>query len=459
MTTIILILLSLVAFIFNVDAPDDLSSTSFWILLFEYISILYLSKMIINKLLKDDEVKIRQRYYNLFLVGFIVSLFLLAFSWTPFLSVSNPNWGFDPQRYYYYASRIIQNDDYSFGLNYTGVVYFYTFVMRIFGIDPLIPLFANSLFTLTAVLLIAKLIVTNKKIYIGYFAWLLLIPEIIYFNIMSSREILCMSIAVFIISAFVNYLKTKQKKYLLILLLELLFLLLIRPPFAFSIFISILIFLIFFSQHKVSLLNMTVLVAIVIAIGTQFSSNMGSVNTTDMIQKSVVEKIDGKQEKNSSFNYNENSLAAQLIPDNAIEFVVFGVIRSLLYLFPAPSVFSSLLSISNAYDIGDTFINLTSIIMMLFIPGIYLLLKNVKGQEHAVQLIGISFFVFWIIVGAFNTTLIHVRYRVVYDLLYFSLMIYFVGTTDNQKIKQLFTYWCGILLLIVFLFFVVRKII
>ena len=459
MTTIILILFSLGALLFNLDTSKDLSSSLPLILFFEYIFTLYISKIIINKLLKDYNIETRQRYFNFFLIGFLISLLLLAFSWTPFLSITNPDWGFDPQRYYYYAYQIIENGDLVFGVNYVGVVYFYVFVMKILGVDPLVPLLVNSLFTLVSVLLIAKLVVSVKNIRIGNFVWLLLIPEIIYFNIMPSREILCLSIVVFIIATFVEYLKEKKGICLLILLFEFLFLFLIRPPFAFSLFLSIFIFLLFFSQRKIGLSSILLLVVFSVIVGGQLSTALDSMDNADSMQKSIIEKVDGKKEMNANFKYSENSLAAKLIPDNAIEFVIFGIIRSFLYLFPSPTFFSSLLNMKNAYGIGDAFVNMSSLIMMFLIPITYVLLKNIRKEKNIIQIIGITFLIFWIVVGAFNTNLIHVRYRLVYDLLYFSLVIYFVSMTDRRRVKQLITYWSGILLLIVSLFFILRKII
>lgn len=459
MTTIILILFSLGALILNLDAPKDLSSSSSFILFVEYMFTLCVSKFVINRLLKDYGVKVQYRYFNFFLIGLFVSLLLLAFSWTPFLSITNSNWGFDPQRYYYYACQIIEHEDSSFGLNYAGVVYFYVFIMRILGVDPLIPLFINSLLVLVAILLVTRLIVSVNKVFIVNFAWLFLIPEIIYFNIMPSREILCMTTVIFIIVTFVRYLEVKKRVYLVVLLFEFLFLFLIRPPFTFSLFLSIFIFLLFFSKRKIGLPSILLLVVFSVIVGGQLSTALGSMDNADNMQKSILEKVDGKKEMNADFKYSENSLAAKLIPDNAIEFVIFGIIRSFLYLFPSPSFISSLLNMKNAYGIGDAFVNMSSLIMMFLIPMAYVLLKNIKKEKNVIQIIGITFLIFWIVVGAFNTNLIHVRYRLVYDLLYFSLVIYFVSMTNKRRVKQLITYWSGILLLIVSLFFILRKII
>lgn len=457
MKTIIFILFSLGALILNLDTSKDLSTSSPLILFVEYVFTLCISKIIITNLLKAYSIRTQQKFFVFFVMSLFISLLLLTFAWTPFLSITNTNWGFDPQRYYYYASQIIEKGNYTLGLNYTGVVYFYVLVMKILGVDPLVPLFVNSLLTLTAVLLIVKNVPFEKQTSIENFAFLLLIPEIIYFNIMPSREILCMAMIVFIIVSFVKYFKDRKKLLLFILLFEFLFLFLIRPPFAFSAFLSIFIFLLFFSQRKMGLLTILILVLFTVIVGGQLSSTLGSVNDASSMQESITNKIDGRNEQNTNFNYNENSLAAKLIPNNAIEFVIFGVVRSFVYLFPSPSTFLSLLYMKSAYDLGDVLVNITSLMMMFLIPIIYVGLKKIRKENNIVQMIGITFLVFWIIIGAFNTNMIHVRYRVVYDVLYFSLVIYFISITNKKKIKRLIIHWSGVLLLIIFLFFVLKR--
>ena len=140
--TLFLLLLATLAFALNLNAPAELSDAPAILLILEYIGVLAIANILIRKgLHAPKEMKIK--YMNCFLIGFTISLLFLYFVWTPNLPENSKDWGFDPQRYYYYASMFVKGTPMFDGLNYFGIVFFYIGLFYVFGINPLVPLFIN----------------------------------------------------------------------------------------------------------------------------------------------------------------------------------------------------------------------------------------------------------------------------------------------------------------------------
>jgi hypothetical protein len=62
-------------------------------------------------------------------------------------------------------------------------------------------------------------------------------------------------------------------------------------------------------------------------------------------------------------------------------------------------------------------------LMLILIVPILRYVTKFKDVSSGEQLTIVMFVVFFFVIGTFMTTFIHIRYRLVYDLLYFSLGI------------------------------------
>lgn len=133
--------------------------------------------------LKDSNLKVLRYFW---IIKLAVTFILLYGGWIPFLD-QNPGWGYDPQRYYFQAQELIENNwIFLGGLNYIGILYYYGAIFFTFGHNPVIPALVNSFVTLAATLsLISYCYEINIKRQISDWTlvWALLLPEILWSDI------------------------------------------------------------------------------------------------------------------------------------------------------------------------------------------------------------------------------------------------------------------------------------
>lgn len=427
--TVILLLITFICFLLNLDAPKITSDATVIQLILDYILVLLVSNIMVRSVLKGYNKEIQNKYYNIFLLSFIISLIILHFMWTPMLNPSLPDWGFDPLRYYYYASEIIRTGFSSASLSYYGIVYYNVGIMNVFGLDPLVPLFTNILMTFYAVLLIARHLGNDK--HIGSYAYLLLIPEIISFDMMASREIICMSMATVFVIKYKELLRNFRYSTLLIMIVSLLLVAVIRPPMAAVAIMGIFISLIFTFKGKLGKKMIVLAIASGLLIGgLGLSTSLGSNFTSDSLSETISDNISGDNEER---NDAKSGLTTMLIPHNPIEYIVFGVIRSFAYVVPAPVMikdFETQFSLSNYY----IYEHLSTLIIFFFVPIVFRTVKNYKRQDENMKLIIILFVCYFFTIGISLPNLIHNRYRLVYDLFYFTIAIY--GWTHKNEWKK-----------------------
>lgn len=436
----ILILLSFLCLIPNFDSSSELSNIGAVQIIVDWAVTLVATYLIIHYSLAKFSSLLKHQVFSVWLIGLIICELILAFSWTPFLPSSTPHWGFDPQRYYYYMSYYIQNGHFGmFGLNYRGILFFYLPFLLIFGLNPIVPMFVNSILLAISYVFIIRLL--DKDIGFGYMMLFMLFPELLWFCVMSSREIPCAFALILSLYGYLSYMKEKTQKSLWIMLFGFVFMGAIRLPFMFALLIAICIYTSFYTKNKLVVIVAAILVLFV---GMYLSSAMGSdVNQADLAS-SLSNKLSGNN-KAMSEGYSQNSIAMLLIPHNPLEFIVYGIVRSVLYLFPSMDLFS--FSLPSSFSIGNIYmIGFSSLIMYFTLPFVYNYIKRVLFLREVNSILGqfvsLTFLVYLLFIGCSNTTMIHIRYRIVYDLLYCVLLILFFEETPKVKILPIFYKWC-----------------
>ena len=432
--TLFLLLLATLAFALNLNAPAELSDAPAILLILEYIGVLAIANILIRKgLHAPKEMKIK--YMNCFLIGFTISLLFLYFVWTPNLPENSKDWGFDPQRYYYYASMFVKGTPMFDGLNYFGIVFFYIGLFYVFGINPLVPLFINSLLVIYSVILISNhFFTTGGKA--KYFAYLLLVPEIVYFNCIPSREIVCMTMATIAIIKSYEAIELGIKKSYILVFLSILLMIIIRPPMGGGAIIAISSFIAFRGKFKLKYLFVIAILAVIVVQGLSISSSLDThqSDTGSSLTEAVTDRFSGDNEEDATASYSSNSLARLLMPHNPVDFVVFGIIRSFAYLIIPPGLVSSPSNYLNFSKPGtEGFASVTVIFMMFFLPGVYKTIKRNFRDNTCFKIVALAFITFFLLVGVFNTNIIHQRYRVVYDLFYFSIVAYYLSSKKKAK--------------------------
>ncbi len=369
------------------------------------------------------------------MIGYIVALIVLHYVWTPKLDPSREDWGFDPTRYYYYASELLRNGDISYGLNYKGVVYFYLWVFKIFTLDPLVPLYINVLLSLTATLYIARWLGNAKTI--KHFAWLLVIPEIIAFNMMSSREILCMSSVSIFVVKYAELRKEVTKSNIFILSLAILFAVFIRPPMGVIAIFAVSLHMLFASGKKMARnIIISVLLGGIVFTGLYFSQSLGSQSNADSMQERVAQGMSGEGNLLSR-SASRSGLTAMLIPHNPVEYFVFGVIRSVVYVIPPPDLIRNPAASFSFSDIS-VYVNLSTILMFILALAVYRGIRKYSILDIDQKILALVLIVFFFSVGITVTGVIQVRYRIVYDLFYFGFAICmkYSGLINKKKKRR-----------------------
>ncbi len=133
-------------------------------------------------------------YFWLIKLG--LTLFILYAGWIPQLDRSTSTmWGYDPQRYYAEAWELIQNDwspDF-LSLNYVGVLFYYAAIFRVLGHNPVIPALINCFITLLGSLYLIRVcyeLRSRPEPRDWWLGWVLLLPELLWFDALTSRETL-----------------------------------------------------------------------------------------------------------------------------------------------------------------------------------------------------------------------------------------------------------------------------
>lgn len=456
----------LISFIFIILTPiiffttKEASVTT--IILFISITLIgiYLCNQTV-KILKDNKLK---RLTIFWLLKIILTIILLYYGWIPDLDPNfSSNWGYDPQRFYEQSFELSQNGwDNSFvGLNFKGILYYYAFIFSIFGHNPIIPALINILVTLIGFLYLIisayshMTLQTKNDFRISY---ILLVPEVLWFDVMTSRESLMAVLLIFGIITIGNYLSKSLKisflVSILILVLTLFSIIAVRTTMIIPVLLSITI-MIFFVKMKSRFLSFFIKIFfVIIGIGIVFSGTIIQqfVGSADI---DIVSTIDRLQSPSSGVEeqvtWSQNSIGQMLIPNGFIQSLIFLPIRMILYLLaPLPVISISIFGLFSgswgAYQ--SLFTIMTSLLYLVGFPYVLAATEFVwkkRTQNNRMIIIPISFWVVFITVAGGNFY-IHERYRLMSTMLLFTTM--WIGYTRSSKklLKKWFFIWALILI-------------
>jgi hypothetical protein len=131
----------------------------------------------------------------------VVVLVLLYAGWVPQLDRAHVSFGYDAQRYYFEAQELVEHGfnpgAMGVSLNYTGILFYYGLLFSLFGHDPVLPAVLNMSVTLGAVALliaVAYRVKGRRDPWDWTIGLCLLIPEVLWFDALTSRETVAMSL-------------------------------------------------------------------------------------------------------------------------------------------------------------------------------------------------------------------------------------------------------------------------
>ena len=439
----ILFFFCIIGIFLNLFTPDKFSTANPIMLVVEGVLLVIAAKKLIDIYVVDNKA-VRERFYVFFLLSLFISLLLLAFCWTPYLNLADAKAGFDPQRYYVYATEYIKKGDFTgwVGGGMNGVVYMFAYIMMAFGIDPLVPLYFNIILLLIEVLCMYRIFCHYCCKGHKYVPYLLLIPEVVYYNVMTSKETLCMFGATWIVyELFVNS-THRSLLHIFMLLLAMAFELYVRATFAVIIVFAYLLFLIFgSSQMSMAKKAIAVLVMSVgLYVGFSLGSSFITQDTIKEYQELAVSSVSGDSE--STFDVSESSLSGKLVPHNQVEMVVFGFFRAILYLMPDTSIITAFSKNPTLFRFGPFTQFLTGGLMALLIPLVFLSIwKTKKLKMRNFAPLSYILVVLVLFVSYSRPGMVHQRYRIVYDCMYFFSAILAIGYFQKKYVKRVMRNW------------------
>jgi hypothetical protein len=421
--------------------------------------------------LNDPDLKVLGFFW---LIKLAITFILLFTGWMPMLDPHSAGWGYDPQRYYYQAQELVENNWIFYGgLNYIGILYYYGALFFVFGHNPIIPALFNSFITLLATLYIIKFAyeVTGKRESCDWkIAWGLLLPEILWFDVITSRETLVAALIIFVSLTigrlFIQSRKIPHIKEVTIIVLSLSIIAAVRTSMLLPIIGSIFIFLLL---KKIKLQNRIyqVIIFAILLIGIVFTNDT-LVNYIGGDTFDIAKLIDKAMFSTKNIattadevEYSKNSISQILLPEGVLQSIVFLPPRMILYILaPLPNIsFSFIEMINGSWQAWQKLLTvLSSLINIIAMPYVLAAtIQSIRNRKKNIAFLTMTI-PFWTVFVAISggNLIIHERYRVMATLLLWGCAWLGSKISSPQLIKSSKLLWYGTLLLGV-LFYIFYK--
>ena len=287
-------------------------------------------------------------YFWLIKLG--LTLFLLYVSWIPVLGTDT---GYDPVRYYSQANELVKNNwaPDLLNLNYVGILYYYGAISYMFGHNPVIPALINALITLIASLYLIKVgyeIKGLKEPHDWTLALVILLPEMLWYDAITSRETLIAALLLFAmlcVGRYVARIATLSLfKVFTVVGLSALCIAAVRTSMLLPLFTSILLMVLlvkckqkYLVKQRLFLVGITFAILIIGPIVNSYTGGY-AFNIVESIKlaTSASENI----AQSTDVTWSENSIGMLLLPEGWLQSVLFLPPRMVLYLVaPLPNVY------------------------------------------------------------------------------------------------------------------------
>jgi hypothetical protein len=421
--------------------------------------------------LNDPSLKILG-YFWLIKIG--LTLFLLYAGWMPLLDPSSVSWGYDPQRYYIQAKELADNDwspDF-LNLNYVGILYYYGAIFYVIGHNPVIPALINAFVTLMASLYLVKVgyeIKGQREPRDWTLAFPLLLPELLWFDVMTARETLVAALMLFAMLTAGRYLARTApislSKVMVIVGLSVLAIAAVRTSIILPVFASIVVMILLVKPQRgsqfVQRSILAVAAAVTFIVGPGIAGYLGGYDFDIGNALQLASSAKDNIASSADMEWSENSIGLLLMPEGLLQSIMFLPPRMVLYLVaPLPNIsvpVSDLLAGSwGAWQFLFTL--LSSVINVLAFPyALASFAQSIKRRkESAAPLIfHISYWVTFMAIAGGNL-IIHERYRVMATLLLWGCAWLGARTCPKRLVVRTSMLWFGLLTLGAVFYFVYK---
>ena len=432
----LLMAVSLPLLVVNTDAANTVA-----VFLFAVFAGLYLCRLT-RKATGDPRLRILG---VLWLIKLAVTLVLLFAGWAPSLDPEATVGGYDPQRYFRWASELAQNGwEPEHQLKYQGIVFYYGAMFHLFGHNAIVPAIINAFVTLAATLYLVRVAyefqaVPTPRSWI--IAFILLVPELLWYDVMTSRETITAALIVVATLAAGRYIvRSGRVSWVTTAALVGVCLggvLLIRTSMAVPVIAAIvLISLLLRSPWRRRRPQKIVMAALVLAVASagplaQDWIGGGGFDYAGLLTNSHGAEVEG---------WSDNSVGRLLAPDSAWAVVGLLPARMVLYLAaPLPNLGGLAGGGWAAWQ--SLMAMITSALNLVLVP--YVLAGTLAAWRQRRRLPGLMVIViaFWVIFAAVvgGNVIIHERYRVMSSLLFFAVA--WIGYTIAPRVRRIAFAW------------------
>lgn len=399
----------------------------------------------------------------LWLIKIGLTIVLLYFGWIPQLDYrTSVVWGYDPQRYYQDAIDLIHNGwRPTVGSNYQGIIYYYGAMFFLLGHNPIIPAAVNTFVTLVGSLFVIRVAYEAKAIR-GRDDWvlslLLLAPELLWFDVMTSRETLLATLIAVAGLAVGRYLCRLGKHSFggtsMAVSVCLGGILAVRTSIAIAIvsFVALICVLPFLNQRVTFVRKLVISSAcmLLFLLGPKIQQISGGY---DYNYANALRRAQSLHENVASEtgDWSDRSVGRLVAPHSAVQSVLYLPARMILYLIaPLPSnhvTWGGLKSGSyaawqNLMTMASSAINIA--IMPLILAGIAISVR-LRWNRPGLLMINLLFIIVFAAVAGGNI-IIHERYRVMASPLLFASAWIGLTVAPRRDIRKWTIIWGAILI-------------
>lgn len=408
--------------------------------------------------LNDPKLRLLGTFW---LINLGMTLFLLYAGWIPQLDPHTSSaWGYDPQRYFQDAYKLIENGwDPEAGSNYQGIIFYYGAIFYLLGYNPVIPALINAFVTLLGTLYLMRLAFEFKGER-GPRDWtlvyLLLIPEVIWYNVMTSRETLMAVLVIVSTLASGRYIVRSGGVLLTSTILlvggSLGAILLVRTSMAIPVVVAIGIMVLFLRVKRGwRVLGKFLLMGLVIWLllaGPLLQQEIQGINIDYVKTLRSIQSFEGNVAVDTEWR--ANSIGLLLSPRNLWEAIAYTPPRMVFYLAaPLPDINISVAQLRvGSYSAWQNLLTIpTSMLNLLAFPLVmagFVFAWKRRFERPAPLVLYIAFWSTFIAIAGGNI-IIHERYRLMMTLLLYSSAWLGYSTCSKTQISRFSYIWYGFL--------------
>ena len=413
--------------------------------------------------LNDVNLKVLGYFW---LIKLCLTLFLLYAGWIPLLDPqTSTKWGYDPQRYYVQAKDLIDIGwrPTFVNLKYGGVLYYYAIIYYLIGFNPVIPALINSFVTLIAALYLIKMgyeVKRRRSPHDWTIAFALLLPEMVWYDVMTSRETLMAALLIFSLLTVGRYLIRSSRITLTFVLTivgsSMLIMAAVRTSMLLAVFLAfiLMILLVRSRRRQWNPMGVWLMSAVVIAalVGSSLiASRLGGYNFS--FDTAIQAATEGKYNIASQLSdkyWGARSIGELLIPNGPLQSLLFVVPRMILYLIaPLPKIDMSITGMmaGDWQDWQSLFTLLGSIVNIIAIP--YVLASLIQAfysrkTNPGPLMLHIAYWATFASIAGGNFIL-QERYRVMAVMLLYLCAWLGVNCCSKRLVIQTSIAWYGLL--------------